>query len=305
MLEEHSDYDVLIYYTLSTKCDHWVTIEEELKQVAYSYLQSERHLSNDPDKRPVIFAKIEYNALNSGIFLLSNYTSVPILALAQPSIVKNARENKRIEYPSKLEWKISAMDFFDAGKLLEHINKITNSNVELKYTFARVMIGNIIIILGAGCALFFLKGYIAMIIQNKAMWMIGTVVIFVLWIGGTAFNMIHSPPTFKYSQSGGFGAEEYFRRDQRSQYYGEGYLSSMLMLSIGVILVLFTLLNKLSVKDNVKKELIGVLLVVLLFALVMILSYVFGIKSHHYTPSLFPPDHYVSGPYSNDQGTNI
>ena len=57
MLEEHSDYDVLIYYTLSTKCDHWVTIEEELKQVAYSYLQSERHLSNDPDKRPVIFCK--------------------------------------------------------------------------------------------------------------------------------------------------------------------------------------------------------------------------------------------------------
>ena len=162
-------------------------------------------------------------------------------------------------------------------------------------------------ILGAGCALFFLKGYIEMIIQNKAMWMIGTVVIFVLWIGGTAFNMIHTPPTFKYKydQSGGLGVEEYFRRDQRSQYYGEGYLSSMLMLSIGVILVLFTLLNKLSVKDSFKKELIGVLLVALLFALVMALSYVFGIKSQHYTPSLFPPDHYVSGPYSNDQGTNI
>ena len=119
--------------------------------------------------------------------------------------------------------------------------------------------------------------------------------------------MIHSPPTFKYKydQSGSLSVEEYFRRDQRSQYYGEGYLTSMLMLTIGVIFILFTLLNQFGIKDSMRKEAIGVIFVLVLFGLIMMFAYVFGIKSHHYTPSLFPPDHYMSGPYSNDQGTNI
>lgn len=305
-LEEHSDYDVLLYYTLSSKWEHCVTIEEELKQVAYSFIQSERHLHNDETKRPVIFAKIEYNALNSDIFALSNYTSVPILALVQPSLVKSFRDNRAIIYPSKLEWKISSMDFYDAGKIMEHVNKITNSNVELKYTLSRVMIGNVLILCIA-VGLFLLKDIIAMVIQNKTVWMIGTFIIFVMWVGGTAFNMIHSPPTFKYKydQSGSLSVEEYFRRDQRSQYYGEGYLTSMLMLTIGVIFILFTLLNQFGIKDSMRKEAIGIIFVLVLFGLIMMLAYVFGIKSHHYTPSLFPPDHYMSGPYSNDQGTNI
>lgn len=99
--------------------------------------------------------------------------------------------------------------------------------------------------------------------------------------------------------------EEYFRRDQRSQYYGEGYLTSMLMLTIGVIFIVFTLINQFNIKDGMRQEVIGVILVMVIFFLIMMLSHAFGIKSHHYTPSLFPPDHYMSGPYSNDQGTNI
>jgi OST3 / OST6 family, transporter family len=142
-------------------------------------MQSEMHLSGDETKRPIIFAKIEYNALNSDVFAISNYTSVPILALAQPSLVKSFRQTHSVIYPAKLEWKISSMDFFDAGKIIEHINKITNSNVELKYTLGRVMLGNAII-LGACLVLFVLKNYIAMIIQNKTAWMVGTFIIFVM-----------------------------------------------------------------------------------------------------------------------------
>ena len=107
------------------------------------------------------------------------FPSVPILALVQPSLVKSFRDNRAIIYPSKLEWKISSMDFYNAGKIMEHVNKITNSNVELKYTLSRVMIGNVLILCIA-VGLFLLKDIIAMVIQNKTVWMIGTFIIFVM-----------------------------------------------------------------------------------------------------------------------------
>ena len=71
------------------------------------------------------------------------------------------------------------MDFFDAGKIMEHVNKITNSNVELKYILSRVMVGNVLILCIA-VGLFLLKDIIAMVIQNKTVWMIGTFIIFVM-----------------------------------------------------------------------------------------------------------------------------
>lgn len=179
VMTESREYDVLIYYTLTSKCTHCVTIEDELKEVAYSYVQSKKHLSEGNPNRPVIFAKMEYNADNAEIFAASDYTSVPILALAKPSIVKKFISDKIIEYPDSLEWKISSQDFFDAGKLLEHINKITNSDVELKYTFYRIMMGNILIF-GVLAVLFFFKDHIAEVLQLRIVWIVGTVIIYIL-----------------------------------------------------------------------------------------------------------------------------
>lgn len=47
--------------------------------------------------------------------------------------------------------------------------------------------------------------------------------------------MIHQVPTFRYGydSSGSVVVEEYIQKNQRSQYSGEGYMISMLMMTIG------------------------------------------------------------------------
>jgi hypothetical protein len=298
------DYDMIIYYTLSKKWDHCVQIEEELKQVAYSYVQSGKCTKSEENPRPIFFSKIEYGEETGEFFVSSDFNSVPILALLSPETKNKLRVSFKLEYPEKHLWKISTQDFFDAGKILEHVNKITHNNIELKYTLYRIMAGNIIIF-GAIGVLFFFRDYIGLILQNKIVWMIGTSIIFIQCVGGIAFNMIHKVPTFRYAQdeNGEVYIEEYFQRSQRSQYSGEGYMASMLMFSIGALMVLYAYVNR--IKNTFTREVVWLVLIVAIFFGIVLLQGIFALKASHYSPSFYPPDHYMKGPLSIDQGTNI
>jgi len=279
-------------------------MEEELNEAAYSYIQANKHNPEDKDAVPVIFAKLEFNADHEILFRHCGFTSVPILALAKPELAKTFAETGESKYPKELEWKLSTQDFFDAGKILEHINKITHNNVELKYTFMRIMMGNLLILTILG-VLFFFKDTLGQLLQHKIVWMIISVVVFVMCIGGTAFNMIHKVPTFRYAydQSGNMYVEEYIQRNQRSQYAGEGYMIAMLMLSIGTLMVAFTFVG--HIKSAMRKEISCIIIIVGVFSLFSLLNTIFNMKASSYNPTFFPPDHYQAGPLMNDQGTII
>lgn len=253
VLEEPRDYDVLVYYTLSQKCDHCIAIETELEQVAYSYVQSGKHLPQEGTQRAIFFVKAEYRRENADIFIASDFSSVPIICLATPELAKQFTEKGTAKYEEKYEWKISTQDFSDAGKLLEHVNKVSKNEVELKYTLYRILTGNLIIFAAFGI-LFFFRDFLGNLLRNKLVWMIGTALIYIQCIGGVAFNIIHKVPTFKYGfdKSGGMIVEEYFQRSQRSQYSGEGYMASLLMFTIGALMVVYAYLNR--IKSNLRKE---------------------------------------------------
>jgi len=298
------DYDVFIYYTLSKKCEHCVSIEGELKEVAYSYIQSDKHKPSD-GSRPIFFAKVEYNDEKTGMFFAaSDFSSVPILGFANSELKNEYYLNYHLTYIDKYLWKFSSQDFNDAGKLLEHVNKLSGENVEQKYTMYRIMAGNALIFSVIG-VLFFFKDNIGSLLQNKYVWIVGTSLIFIQCVGGIAFNMIHKVPTFKYAQdsNGEVYIEEYFQKSQRSQYSGEGYMISMLMFTIGALMVVYTYVNR--IKSQVKREVICLALIVAIFFGVTVLQTIFSMKASHYNPTFYPPEGYMKGPLSVDQGTNI
>jgi len=102
----------------------------------------------------------------------------------------------------------------EAPKTLENLNKILNKDVQLKYTFYRIMMGNIVIVVLAAVA-WFSKSFVLEIIKIKPLWYFGTALVFIMCIGGTAYNMIHGVPNFKYAKdeaSGNYYIEEYFQR---------------------------------------------------------------------------------------------
>ena len=253
VLTDQREYDVVIYYTLSQRCEHCVSTEQELREAAYSYLQAGKHQVSETNPRPIFFAKIEYNKNTEEYFRISEYQSVPILSVSTPEMGKEYVDTKMMLYPKNLEWRISGQDFVDAGKILEHLNKVTNNEVELKFTLGRILMGNVLIFSVLGI-LFFFKDQIGDIIQQRLIWMFGTAAIYIMCIGGTAFNMIHRVPTFRYGhdQSGNVVVEEYFQRNQRSQYAGEGYMVSMLMFLIGSSMVGFTYIGRLE--NGFRKE---------------------------------------------------
>lgn len=112
-------------------------------------------------------------------------------------------------------------------------------------------------------------------------------------------------PTFKYTQdgAGNLVVEEFFQRNQRGQYAGEGYICSVLMFLIASAMVAFTRVN--TMENGIKKEGIALFLAVLVFFGFLIIHEIFVLKSPQFNAGLFPPPHYLRGPYSVDQGTNI
>jgi len=67
--------------------------------------------------------------------------------------------------------------------------------------------------------------------------------------------------------------------------------------------VVFSYLNR--IKNPISKEIICLGVILGIFSLVTILNMVFTMKANGYHPTFMPPEHYVSGPLANDQGTNI
>mmetsp|Transcript_8624 Transcript_8624/g.9804 ORF Transcript_8624/g.9804 Transcript_8624/m.9804 type:complete len:362 (-) Transcript_8624:34-1119(-) len=304
VIENPGDYQIVMYYTLSDRCEHCVTFEGELTEVAYSYYKASRHLVKEDNKIPTFFAKIEYTQGNQQAFQLSSMQSVPVLTLATKSLSETYVKTNTLKYSDKLLWSLGQTDFVDAGKFIEHVNKITHNQIDIRYTFIRTLSGTALI-LGALGVLFLLKNKLASLIQNRVIWVIGSAIVYILCVGGIAFTLIHSMPTFKYGQdqSGSLFVEEYIQKSQRGQYAGEGYGCALVMFLTAAALIGFTKLDKM--KSSLKKEVFSLTLVLIAFAGFMIIHEVFMLKSPSYDPSFYPPAHYMTGPLSADQGTNI
>lgn len=91
-------------------------------------------------------------------------------------------------------------DTVEALKSLENINKIVGTNVPYNppINFVRTITNNLIII-GLGAVAFMMRNFVLQILQVKILWYAGTSLVFILCIGGTAYNMIHGVPNFRYA----------------------------------------------------------------------------------------------------------
>jgi thiol-disulfide isomerase/thioredoxin len=177
VMKNPGDYQVIMFYTLSEKCPHCETTEVELEQVANSYIAAGKHHRNEGEN-PIFFAKIEYTQTNQDAFKLSGYTSVPVLTVANLELAETYKKTGKLNYGIKYEWKITSMDFTDAGKLIEHVNKVTDSKVDIKFTFSRNLFGASLI-LAALFFIFFIRKWISDFIRNKVAWNVVSAIVFI------------------------------------------------------------------------------------------------------------------------------
>lgn len=75
------------------------------------------------------------------------------------------------------------------------------------------MLGNILILAFASVA-WFGRNLALQLLKIKQLWYFGTALVFIMCIGGTAYNMIHGVPNFRYAKdeaSGNYYIDEYFQ----------------------------------------------------------------------------------------------
>lgn len=180
----------------------------ELEQVSYSYSQAGWNNPQENGDLPVFFVSYEFKQERQETFKSLGINRVPAIGFSQPSHAKISNK----EFKESEMWMVGHDENVEAPKTLENLNKIMNKDVQLKYTLNRILMGNLIIF-GLAAVAWFSRNFVLEIIHIKPLWYIGAAIVFVMCIGGTAYNMIHGVPSFKYARdeaSGQTYIEEYF-----------------------------------------------------------------------------------------------
>ena len=82
------------------------------------------------------------------------------------------------------------------------------------------------------------------------LWHVGSLLVFIICIGGIVYNIIHGAPFAKFDREGRI--VEFIHSGQRSQYIGEGLFMSSLFVVIGTMIASLTWLPKLQGNWNIR-----------------------------------------------------
>ena len=97
---------------------------------------------------------------------------------------------------------------------------------------------------------------------------------------------------------------EYFSRQNRQQYGGEGYIASTLAAAISANFFFIYKVDKLFSEEFTRKFATVAAMAIAAF-LIQIYIYCYSIKTPWYRTHFWPPADYTRGPLMRDQGNNI
>lgn len=135
---------------------------------------------------------------------------------------------------------------------------------------------------------------------NWIVWFVGSLLIYITCVSGVIYDILHNVPFV--GRDPNTGEALVFATGNREQYGAEGLVISLTISLIGVLFVSIIVMGEKLAK---KYSLIGsIIALFIIFFLVNQLEAIYKSKSW-YGPSFTPPEGYLTGPISRDQGNNI
>ena len=296
-------YDIVILYTLSRKCNLCERVFNEFIQVSDSFRDSNGF---KPDmisrKRAVFFAVLYYSEETMPIFKSLKFPSMTNILYTTPQNIQfNQMGEPYIEYDE--DYVISYNERSDkiyALKMMEFANAKSQRKFPLKKNPIEFLIYFILFV----CLIFFgfsaYQNFHSLLLSPK-LWVIGSMLVVIICMGGIVYNILHSTPFAKYDRDGNI--VEFIHTGQRAQYAGEGVLMSSLFVLGGTLLYSFNWLN--MIKGYSQHKMISFGVIVFIVLIVRIIFSIYRIKARWYNPTFYPPGHYVKGPLINDQGNSF
>ena len=296
-------YDIVILFTLNRKCNLCERVFNEFIQVSDSFRDSNGF---KPDmisrKRAVFFAVLYYTEETMAIFKSLKFPSMTNILYTSPHNIQfNNLGEPYIDYDE--DYVISYNERSDkiyALKMMEFANAKSQRKFPLKKNPFEFLI-YFLLFVGLIFVGFSVYRNCQHILLSPILWVVGSLFVVIVCMGGIVYNILHGTPFAKYDRDGNI--VEFIHTGQRAQYAGEGVLMSSLFVLGGTALYSFNWLNRIQGYTQHKFASFVNIMFIILDAQ-MIFS-IYRIKAKWYYPTFLPPGHYVSGPFINDQGNSF
>ncbi len=297
-------YDIVILFTLKYKCNLCEKVKNEYYQVAESYREAEGY---KPDmiqrNRAVFFGILYYSEETSQIFKNLKLPSTTSILYTSPSNIQIGDNNEAyIKYDEDfvVGYK-ERSDLIYSHKMLEFANAKAHRKIELRknplmFVFAFIAF---IMILGLG---FYLFTNFKPFFLSPYLWLYGSLLIYIICIGGIVYNIIHGTPFAKFNRQGQI--VELIHSGQRAQYVGEGLLLSSLFVLVGTLMMAFNWINY-WFKPYWQHKIAALSLIFLIVIFTRLIISLYQIKASWYGPTFYPPVGYIKGPLIKDQGNSF
>jgi oligosaccharyltransferase complex subunit gamma len=297
-------YDIVLLFTLKRKCNLCERVKAEFVQVSESFRDASGF---KPDminkKRGVFFAVLYYSDETSGIFKSLKFPSFTTILYTTPQNIQiNDLGETYVKYDE--DYLISYHERSDkiyALKMMEFANAKSQRKFPLKKDPLEFLT---YFILFVGCIFvgFSLYRNFKDILLSPPLWLIASILVFIICIGGIVYNILHGTPFAKYDRDGNI--IEFIHTGQRSQYIGEGILMSSLFVFGGTIFYAFNWINYL-IKGYWNHKICALVLIFSCLIVLKVINSIYQIKARWYHPTMLPPYNYVKGPLINDQGNSF
>jgi oligosaccharyltransferase complex subunit gamma len=148
---------------------------------------------------------------------------------------------------------------------LEYINKKTERDIQHIVPISGVLLTLSVIASFIGLV-FILFKYFKFFFLSPKVWFVGSITIYAICSAGVIYNILHGVPLTTTDRHGN---TEFFSTQNRTQLGAEGFIMSIAICSVGVLIILWNKLFKISWNTMVKRivymVLFGATILVVLF----------------------------------------
>ena len=197
-------YDIVILYTLSRKCNLCERVFNEFIQVSDSFRDSNGF---KPDmisrKRAVFFAVLYYSEETMPIFKSLKFPSMTNILYTTPQNIQfNQMGEPYIEYDE--DYVISYNERSDkiyALKMMEFANAKSQRKFPLKKNPIEFLIYFLLFVFLIFVGFSAYQNFHSLLL-SPILWVIGSMLVVIICMGGIVYNILHSTPFAKYDRDG-------------------------------------------------------------------------------------------------------
>ena len=301
IMDHPRNYDLVVLFTTKA-CSMCRLIEKAFYKVGEAYKKNSmylprKHKNAEKIQKPIFFMQVNISFENMLVVDYYKMTTLPCISLSLADEINITDPYERRQYLNTYFWRITSGDgVINENIILRWLTRLTgNTHIEIKRPIWVFFLTMALVVLALS-VLVLVYIFAQPIILNEKVWLLGSIIVFVLCCGGTYFTLNHRLPLIGFEHN----EIEFVMKGSRSQYGIEGPL----IMSVFVLVTICLLSIRWILKSNMgyfSKVVVCYALFHLALKMVFWVEAMFSSKNF-YNPLFVPPKYYIRGSLNRDHG---